>query len=430
VPKKPSRQPRGPTAKPAPTGRGRQQPPRPAKKASKKAFKKTLPRPSPRQPNEQQSQHELPHRRASEGRGEAGRPPRKRSTGRPVAGGRPSGLTEKRGYASRVVARGDARAQRQPTPEPATLPQGRDGAPVAERLQKVLAAAGIGSRRQCEELITTGRVEVDRQTVTELGTKVDPNSQEIRVDGERLPSPKRVVYMVNKPVGVVTTNYDPSGRPRVIDLLPGDRRLFAVGRLDRSSEGLILVTNDGDLANRLAHPRYGVEKTYLVQVAGVPTQETLDTLRRGMHLSDGRVQAKRVVLRSSHKASAVLEMVLDEGRNREVRRMLAACGHKVQQLKRISIGPLPLGQLLPGQYRPLTWTELRSLEAASGGAREPATPARSPRTGRHGEKGRPNPRSSGRLSRQADQHASAAKRRPRRPGKASSWRQPRGGKPE
>jgi len=115
---------------------------------------------------------------------------------------------------------------------------------MAERLQKVLAAAGIGSRRQCEELITTGRVEVDRQTVTELGTKVDPSTQEIRVDGERLPSPKRVVYMLNKPVGVVTTNYDPSGRPRVVDLLPGDRRLFAIGRLDRSSEGLILVTND------------------------------------------------------------------------------------------------------------------------------------------------------------------------------------------
>jgi 23S rRNA pseudouridine2605 synthase len=411
-------------------GRGRQQPPRPAKKASKRAFKKSLPRPSPRQPDQQQAQQEVPHRRPSVGRGETGQPPRKRSTGRPAAGGRPSGFMEKRGYASRVVARGDVRPQRQRAPEPPSLPQGHDAAPVAERLQKVLAAAGIGSRRQCEELITTGRVEVDRQTVTELGTRVDPNSQEIRVDGERLPSPKRVVYMVNKPVGVVTTNYDPSGRPRVIDLLPGDRRLFAVGRLDRSSEGLILVTNDGDLANRLAHPRYGVEKTYLVQVAGVPTQETLDTLRRGMHLSDGRVQAKRVVLRSSHKASAVLEMVLDEGRNREVRRMLAACGHKVHQLKRISIGPLPLGQLLPGQYRPLTWTEIRSLEAASGGTQQTPMPARSPRPGRQGEKRAPNPRAGGRLSRQADQQVSAAKRRPRRTGKASSWRQPRGGRSE
>jgi 23S rRNA pseudouridine2605 synthase len=301
----------------------------------------------------------------------------------------------------------------------------------------VLAAAGIGSRRQCEELITTGRVEVDRQTVTELGSKVNPHSQEIRVDGERLPSPKRVVYMLNKPVGVVTTNYDPSGRPRVVDLLPGDRRLFAIGRLDRSSEGLILVTNDGDLANRLAHPRYGVEKTYLVQVAGVPTQETLDTLRRGMHLSDGRVQAKRVVLRSSHKASAVLEMVLDEGRNREVRRMLAACGHKVQQLKRVSIGPLSLGQMLPGQYRPLTWAEIRSLESAPVEEGEAAvSPPRRPRSSRP-EGGRSpgrRPQQGGYSGGRQDRAEGRPPRtgpggipRPRRPGKASSWRAPRGG---
>jgi len=293
----------------------------------------------------------------------------------------------------------------------------------------VLAAAGIGSRRQCEELITTGRVEVDKQTITELGTKVDPASQEIRVDGERLPSPKRVVYMLHKPVGVVTTNYDPSGRPRVIDLLPGDRRLFAIGRLDRSSEGLILVTNDGELANRLAHPRYGVEKTYLVQVAGVPTQETLDTLRRGMHLSDGRVQAKRVVLRSTNKASAVLEMVLDEGRNREVRRMLAACGHKVHQLKRVSIGPLSLGQLLPGQYRPLTWAEIRSLEAASAAAGDSGEPASLPPRGR----GLGRPQGSRQGSREGGRPArrpglgGPGPQRPRRPGKASSWRAARGG---
>ena len=296
----------------------------------------------------------------------------------------------------------------------------------------MLASAGIGSRRQCEELITTGRVEVDRQTVTELGTKVDPHSQEIRVDGERLPSPKRVVFMLNKPVGVVTTNYDPSGRPRVIDLLPSDLRLFAIGRLDRSSEGLILVTNDGELANRLAHPRYGVEKTYLVQVAGVPTQETLDTLRRGMHLSDGRVQAKRVVLRSSHKASAVLEMVLDEGRNREVRRMLAACGHKVQQLKRVSIGPLSLGQLLPGQHRPLTWTEIRALEAAAGPAAAYASrPERSDRPGGSRSPGRSQGYASGgrqdRSAGRVPRTAAGGSPRPRRPGKASSWRAPRGG---
>ena len=428
VPKKPSRQPRSPSAKPSPTGRGRQQEHRPAKKAVKRAFKKAHKRSGSRPAFDQQAQQTTPGGRTASARGVGGGQPRKRATGRPAPGGRPAAGGERRGYASRVVSRSPVESPRpRPSDRPAATEQ--DAAPVAERLQKVLAAAGIGSRRQCEELITTGRVEVDKQTITELGTKVDPASQEIRVDGERLPSPKRVVYMLHKPVGVVTTNYDPSGRPRVIDLLPGDRRLFAIGRLDRSSEGLILVTNDGELANRLAHPRYGVEKTYLVQVAGVPSQETLDTLRRGMHLSDGRVQAKRVVLRSTNKASAVLEMVLDEGRNREVRRMLAACGHKVHQLKRVSIGPLSLGQLLPGQYRPLTWAEIRSLEAASAAAGDSGEPASRPPRGR----GLGRPQGSRQGSREGGRPArrpglgGPGPQRPRRPGKASSWRAARGG---
>jgi len=234
-----------------------------------------------------------------------------------------------------------------------------------ERLQKVLASAGLGSRRACEELITTGRVEVDRQVVTTLGTRVDPLSQEIRVDGERLPNPKRVVFMLNKPVGVVTTNVDPAGRPRVVDLVPGDHRLFAIGRLDRMSEGLILLTNDGGLANLLAHPRYGVEKKYLVQVAGVPTPELIDKLQRGIRLAEAEVHAKRVSIRSQHKQSAVLEMVLDEGKNREIRRMLASLGHKVHQLKRVAVGGLSLGNLLPGQHRQLTWSEIESLRRAA-----------------------------------------------------------------
>jgi 23S rRNA pseudouridine2605 synthase len=225
----------------------------------------------------------------------------------------------------------------------------------------VLAAAGLGSRRSCEELITAGRVEVDREVVSGLGARVDPQTQEIRVDGERLPDPKRVVYMLYKPVGVVTTNYDPTGRPRVVDLVPGERRLFAVGRLDRTSEGLILVTNDGNLANLLAHPRYGVEKKYLVQVAGVPSPDLLDQLRKGVRLAEGEVHAKRVSLRSQHKQSAVLEMVLDEGKNREIRRMLARLGHKVQQLKRVAVGGLSLGNLLPGQWRQLAWSEVETL---------------------------------------------------------------------
>jgi 23S rRNA pseudouridine2605 synthase len=271
-----------------------------------------------------------------------------------------------------------------------------------ERLQKVLAAAGLGSRRACEELITTGRVEVDRQVITQLGTRVDPHAQEIRVDGERLPHPQRVVFMLNKPVGVVTTNYDPSGRPRVVDLVPGDQRLFAIGRLDRMSEGLILLTNDGGLANLLAHPRYGVEKKYLVQVAGVPTDELLDRLRRGIRLAEGEVHAKRVSIRSQHKQSAVLEMILDEGKNREIRRMLARLGHKVHQLKRVAVGGLSLGNLLPGQCRQLAWSEIEELRrdalAAVGpdAEREPPPAARRGGPPRRGKPFPSGPRGAGR----------------------------------
>ena len=293
-----------------------------------------------------------------------------------------------------------------------------------ERLQKVLAAAGLGSRRSCEELITSGRVEVDHEIVTTLGSKVDPVRQQIRVDGERLPNPRRTVYLLNKPVGVVTTNYDPSGRPRVIDLVPADQRLFPVGRLDRASEGLILVTNDGELGNLLTHPRYGVEKKYLVQIAGVPTAETVESLRQGVSLAEATVQAKRVSVRSQHKQSTVLEMVLDEGRNREIRRMLASLGHKVQQLKRIAVGDLTLGNLLPGQWRKLSWEEIERLRQAATAAvgenraQRPRTnaPKRTyggrSRTNRENFNAPAGPRPGGQ----------AGNRRPKRPGKASSWR--------
>ncbi len=162
-------------------------------------------------------------------------------------------------------------------------------------MQKVLAAAGVGSRRQCEELIRTGRVEVDREAITELGTRVVANRQEIRVNGVPLAEPRRVYYALNKPVGVVSTNRDPSGRPRVIDLIPASaqERLFPVGRLDLHSSGLILVTNDGELANRLTHPRYGVRKMYRVLVAGHPERETLEGLRRGVHLAEGLARCER-----------------------------------------------------------------------------------------------------------------------------------------
>jgi 23S rRNA pseudouridine2605 synthase len=319
-----------------------------------------------------------------------------------------------------------------------------------ERLQKVLASAGLGSRRACEELITSGRVEVDRTVVTELGTRVDPEAQEIRVDGERLPRVRRVVFLLNKPVGVVTTNFDPAGRPRAVDLVPADQRLFAVGRLDRMSEGLLLLTNDGGLANLLAHPRYGVEKKYLVQVAGVPGEELLEKLRQGVRLAEGEVHAKRVSIRSQHKQSAVLEMVLDEGKNREIRRMLARLGHKVHQLKRVAVGGLSLGALLPGQWRQLAWSEVEELRrdalAAVGpeGLRPPPRPAagrgRPPRFERRPGSGRPPGRpgtgrpprgpSTGRPPRRPGGSGPAPEEgaarpgggRRRRPGKASTWR--------
>lgn len=226
----------------------------------------------------------------------------------------------------------------------------------------MLAAAGFGSRRQCEELITTGRVEVDRQVIMQLGTRADPSQQEIRVDGEALSVGHRVYYAVNKPKGVVSTNRDPSGRPRVVDLLPPHGvRMFAVGRLDLNSEGLILVTNDGDLANHLTHPRYGVEKTYLVQVAGRPEPEILEKLRRGVHLAEGVARVEQIEIKSHQKESTTLEMVLREGRNREIRRLLARVGHKVLRLTRVAVGPIRLGKLPPGASRPLTHDEVRML---------------------------------------------------------------------
>lgn len=230
-----------------------------------------------------------------------------------------------------------------------------------ERLQKALAAAGIGSRRDCEELIQQGRVEVDQQVVTELGTKVDPLRQEIRVDGTVLKQPKRAYYVLNKPIGVVSTNFDPSGRTRIIDLLPSEERLFPVGRLDRSSEGLIVVTNDGAFANRLTHPRYGVEKTYHVRVAGSPSEKELLRLRKGIHLSDGLAKVVSLRVKGRHKQSTDLEIVLNEGKNREIRRILARVGHKVLALKRTAVGTLKLGEMPPGAWRKLLPQEVSDL---------------------------------------------------------------------
>jgi 23S rRNA pseudouridine2605 synthase len=190
--------------------------------------------------------------------------------------------------------------------KPSNKPETSEAADGSERLQKILAAAGFGSRRHCEELILTGRVDVDGRVVTQLGAKANAERQEIRVDGVALPRHKLQYFMVNKPTGVVSTHHDPSGRPRVIDLLPpGGARLFTVGRLDMSSEGLILATNDGELANRLAHPRYGVEKTYHVEVAGNLEHEQLLTIRKRLFGRGICAAGKRACERSSTQKYAV-----------------------------------------------------------------------------------------------------------------------------
>ncbi len=237
-----------------------------------------------------------------------------------------------------------------------------------ERLQKLLAAAGYGSRRACEELITTGRVAINGKTVTELGTRADIESQKVTVDGDPLKVHRKLYYLVNKPPGCLCTNSDPAGRTRVIDLLPpSDARLFTVGRLDEGTEGLLLVTNDGDLAHRLAHPKFQVERVYKATIAGVPTKETLDELRRGFFFDEGKFRVRDLRNIRPKGQATILDVVMTEGQNREVRRLFARVGHKVMTLRRIAFGPLKLGDLELGAYRPLRGDELRGLVDFSNG---------------------------------------------------------------
>ncbi|MCH2180688.1 MAG: rRNA pseudouridine synthase [Mariniblastus sp.] len=235
-----------------------------------------------------------------------------------------------------------------------------------QRLQRVMAAAGFGSRRECEKLIEAGRVEVDGAVVQELGVKVDASQQVIHVDGERLQESRLQYFMLNKPPGVLSTVQDPSGRLRVVDLINTDMRVYNVGRLDKSSEGMILVTNDGDLANLLTHPRYGVSKTYHVLVKGVPSRETLSQMKKGVYLAEAKVQVAKVRSLKKTQDGCWLEIVLDEGRNREIRRLLARLGHKVVRLCRVAIGPLPLGELPVGAHRRLTLGEVDLLRGVAG----------------------------------------------------------------
>jgi 23S rRNA pseudouridine2605 synthase len=236
--------------------------------------------------------------------------------------------------------------------------------PEGERLQKVLARAGLGSRRTCEELIEAGRVTVGGE-VAALGRRVDPDHDLVAVDGVPIGiRPDLVHYLLNKPAGVVTTASDPQGRPTVVDLVPAEPRVFPVGRLDADTEGLLVLTNDGDLAHRLTHPSFGVEKEYLAAVEGTPTRGTVRRLREGVDLDDGPTAPARV----AQVGPSLLRIAIHEGRNRQVRRMCEAVGHPVTRLVRTRIGPLADRRLAPGEWRPLAVAEVRALEKAAGTA--------------------------------------------------------------
>ncbi len=238
---------------------------------------------------------------------------------------------------------------------------------AVERLQKALARAGLGSRRSCETLIADGKVEVNGTTAT-LGDRVDPETDHVRVEGVSVNLDPNVRYLaLHKPAGVITTLDDPQGRLTVRELLPTDGpRVFPVGRLDRDTEGLLLVTNDGELANRLTHPRYGVEKEYLAEVQGRPGREHLARLRAGVELDDGPATARHARIVDARPDRGAIELVMTEGRKREVRRLLEAVGLPVLRLIRVRVGPVKLGGLPPGGMRELSVEEVRDLMRAGG----------------------------------------------------------------
>ena len=278
-------------------------------------------------------------------------------------------LPDRRGVRRRGGGRGHTgrrRGMTEPREErPRQIPTDDEG---LVRLQKLLAQSGVASRRKCEEMMLAGLVEVDGEVVTRLGTKVDPRTAKIRVDGRRLPPISDHVYLVlNKPPGVVSTMSDPQGRPTLTDYV-ADRpeRLFHVGRLDTDTEGLILMTNDGDFAHRMAHPSYEVDKTYVAEVEGVVKRATLKRLRDGVTLEDGPVQVSAAKVRSTHGQRSLVELVIHEGRNRIVRRLLDHVGHPVRQLTRTQIGPVRLAGLNQGSLRELDEREIGTLLDAAG----------------------------------------------------------------
>ncbi|MGL4178778.1 MAG: pseudouridine synthase [Dermatophilaceae bacterium] len=297
-------------------------------------------------------------RRPSSGRG-SGRPRSGEDAGAPARAARGSGS---RGSTGNTRPSQPTRPKAAPD-RPAVDVHDPDGV----RLQKLLAAAGVGSRRVCEDLIAAGRVDVDGQVVTELGVRIRP-TQVVHVDGERVQLDESRVYLAfNKPLGVVTSMSDDLGRADIGDFVGGRKeRLFHVGRLDAETEGLLLLTNDGDLANRLQHPRYGVLKTYLAQVPGPLPRDLGRRLRAGIQLDDGPVAVDSFTVVDSQPGKALVEVTLHEGRKHIVRRMLDEVGHPVMSLVRTQVGPVRLGETRPGRWRALSSTEIAALYRAAG----------------------------------------------------------------
>lgn len=312
-------------------------------------------RPSPRRDRDGQPRQGQP----GQGQPRQGQP----RTGKPVR----SGPGARGGGAGRAAA--PARRGARPAPaRPADDASVDVHDPHGIRLQKLLAAAGLGSRRACELLITSGRVQVDGHVVRELGVRIDPVAQAVHVDGMRVQlDASRLYVALHKPLGVVSTMHDELGRPCVGDLLEGRAdRLFHVGRLDAETDGLLLLTNDGDLANRLQHPSYEVPKVYVASVPGPVPKDLGRTLRSGVELEDGVVAVDSFRLIDSAPGKAIVEVVLHEGRKHVVRRLLQAVGHPVETLTRTQVGPVRLGELRPGKMRPLNSQEVARLYEAAG----------------------------------------------------------------
>ena len=272
------------------------------------------------------------------------------------------GGRQEAGGVPRALKRADGTREKARSPQPA----------AGERLQKILSAAGIASRRLSEELILQGRVSVNGETVRELGTRADATRDEIKVDGRRIKTEQRRRYvLMYKPRGYITTRSDPQGRPTVMDLLKGVKEyVYPVGRLDYDSEGLLLLTNDGELAARLTHPRHEVEKVYEARVRGVPDDHTLDRLARGVTVegrrtAPARVRASEPIVKGGAEQT-IVELTIHEGRYRQVRQMFDSVGHPVVRLKRVRIGPIEDPQMPPGHWRELTPQEVAKLQRATG----------------------------------------------------------------